>query len=163
MLKILVILTSSICLWSKGITKHSGNIVNVSQVLFLSSVSFTFLYHDLTQGSLEFSAFLNLFIHPFCKDCTPIISVLADQRKRAIAVSMLTSSRTGLEVSEKKTKKKQTVSLLQKGFWIYLVKPSEHKLEEEINVLKKTCSCIQIHIFSLQNHFFIVIWLWLKI
>lgn len=33
-MKILVILTSRICLWSKTITKHSGNIVNILQLLF---------------------------------------------------------------------------------------------------------------------------------
>lgn len=70
---------------------------------------------ELTHGSQEFNAFLNLFTQPFCKDSTPIISALADQRKRAIAVSMLTSSRTGLEASEKQKEKSRLLAYSEKG------------------------------------------------
>lgn len=38
-------------------------------------------------------------MQPFCNVCTPIISELADQRKSVIAVSILTSSKVGLEAS----------------------------------------------------------------
>lgn len=39
-------------------------------------------------------------MQPLCNDWTPIISLLADHRKSAIAVSMLTSSGMGMESSE---------------------------------------------------------------
>ena len=39
-------------------------------------------------------------MQPFCSDWTPIISLPADHKKSAIAVSMLTSSGTGTESSE---------------------------------------------------------------
>lgn len=54
---------------------------------------------SLTHGSHEFRALLNLLMQPFCRDCTPIISLLADHRKSAMAVSVLTSSGAGRESS----------------------------------------------------------------
>lgn len=57
---------------------------------------------ELTQGSLELRAFRKWSMQPFCRTVTPTSSLLADSRKSVIAVSILTSSMSGLDSSKKK-------------------------------------------------------------
>lgn len=58
----------------------------------------------LTQGSLELRAFRKRSMQPFCRTVTPTSSLLADSRKRVIAVNILTSSMSGLDSSTETNK-----------------------------------------------------------